>query len=245
MVGRARGHHVQRAQALISVPPGSSVFVDLLWPPTELRGGAEAVGSPLQGGAVGQLGVFELLDAGEMPVDEHVVGQRPEMLSRLPLGRVRRQEHEVDVVGHREPRAGVPARAVKDQDDLLAGAGADGVGKGGQFNCEQRDTDRGSAVEARAARGGVDEADELAPGEAVAHHGDGSVPFGRPDSPQERLEPDAVLVGGPQFDRRLGMGSGHRAYQRANLFLNSACCSASARTCRGRGTCRLCFRRCR
>src|SRR5258708_18072909 len=78
----------------------------------ELRGGADAVGSLLQGGAVGQLGVFELLDTGEVPIDQHVIGERPEMRGGLQLGGVGRQEEQVDVLGHLEPLAGVPAGAV-------------------------------------------------------------------------------------------------------------------------------------
>jgi hypothetical protein len=218
-----------RIGQLISVPSGSSVFVDLLGPPMELRGRADAIRSPLQSGAMGQLGVFELLDAGKMPVDEHVVGEGPEMFSGLQLWRIRWQEEQVDVLGHLEPLAGVPARTIQDQDDLLAGAGADRRGEGDQLDCEERDADRGGEMEARAARGGLHETHEGAPGEAVAHHGDGALPFGSPDPPQEWLQADAVFVGRPEFDGRLREGVGDRRHERTEVFLQSACCSASAR----------------
>ena len=49
----------------------------------EAGGRADALGLGLQGGAAGKLGVFQVLDAGEMLVDECSVGQRPEVLGGL------------------------------------------------------------------------------------------------------------------------------------------------------------------
>jgi hypothetical protein len=173
--------------------------VDLLGPPMELRSGADAVGSLLQGGALRELGVFEVLSRDEVAVDEHVIGEGSEMLGGLQLRRIRRQEELVDVVGHLESLAGMPARTIQDQNDLLAGAGADRRGEGDQLDFEERDADRGGEMEERVARGGMDETHEVAPGEAVAHDGGGSVPFGRPHPPPQRLEPNAMLVGRPRI----------------------------------------------
>jgi hypothetical protein len=72
---------------LLSVPESSSC-VDLLGPPVEAGGRADEVRLPLQGGAAGELGVLQLLDAGELAVDEHGIGEWPQMLCRLQLGRV-------------------------------------------------------------------------------------------------------------------------------------------------------------
>ena len=49
-------------------------------------------------------------------------------------------------------------------------------------------------MEERAARGGMHEADEIAPGVAVLHRSDGALANRRPDPTQERLEADAMLV---------------------------------------------------
>jgi hypothetical protein len=216
---------------MISVPFGPSAFVKVLGPPTELRGGADAVDLSLQGGAVGQLGVFAVFDAGERPVAKHVVGQRPPMLGRLQLGGVGRQEQHGAVLGHAEVGAGGPAGAVQDEDDLLLGASPDATGKRhGQtpranatgkrrtLDLDERDRDGGRQGEARAAGGRMDEAEAGAPGETGVHDGGGPVPLGRPDAPQERLEPDAVLVpcgGGSAFAGRLGEGVGPRRHARA------------------------------
>src|SRR5258708_20775531 len=83
---------------MISVPSGSSVFVDLLGPPMELRGGADAVGSLLQRGAMRQLGVFEVLEAGEVLIDQHAIGEGPEMLAGLAFGGIRWQEEQAAVL---------------------------------------------------------------------------------------------------------------------------------------------------
>jgi hypothetical protein len=53
----------------------------------------------LEGDAAFRLDVLQFVDAGEMLVDQHRVGQWPEVLGRLQLGRVRWQEQQVDMVG--------------------------------------------------------------------------------------------------------------------------------------------------
>ena len=76
-------------------------------------------------------------------------------------------------------------------------------------------------MEERATRGGLDEADEVPPAEAVAHDGKGSLSYRRPDPAQEQLEPDAMLVergGGPELDRRLRVRAGYGADERADLL---------------------------
>ncbi len=80
--------HGARVRALlravfISVPPGSSSFVDLLGPPMEQRGGADTFALSLEDGTPSKLGVFQVLDGGEVLVDERRIGERPEMLSGL------------------------------------------------------------------------------------------------------------------------------------------------------------------
>ncbi len=55
-----------------------------------------------------------------MAVDERGIGERPQMLGGLQFGRIGRQEEQVDVVGHAQALRAVPARAIEDEDDLLA-----------------------------------------------------------------------------------------------------------------------------
>ena len=58
----------------------------------EQRGGADEFGPGLEGDTALSLDVFQLLDGGKVAVDQDRVGQGPQMLSGLQLGRVRGQE---------------------------------------------------------------------------------------------------------------------------------------------------------
>ena len=180
-----------------------------------------------------------------MAIGERRVGERPEVLGGLQFGRIRRQEEQVDVRGHAQSGAGVPAGAVQDEDDLLGRAGADLAGEGGEFGLEERDAHRRGEVEEGAPGGRLDEADEVAPLVAVLDRGDRSLPVETPDLLQDRLQPDAVLVGRPELDLGVGEGGGDGGDDRADLFLNAAWAPGSAETCRGRGVRRLPSRRTR
>src|SRR5260221_12571091 len=74
-------------------------------------------------------------------------------------------------------------------------------------------------MEHRAARGGMDEADEVAPFKAVLHRGEGALAVKTPDVVQDRLEADAVLVDRPQLDGRLWEGRCHVPQQGAQAGL--------------------------
>jgi hypothetical protein len=70
-------------------------FLDPLGPPVEQGGGADEIGACLQGDTALGLDVFEFVDAGEMSVGQHRVGQRPQVLRGLQLGGVGRQEQKM------------------------------------------------------------------------------------------------------------------------------------------------------
>lgn len=230
---------------LISVPPWSSSFVDLLRPPVKAGRRANDRGLGLQGGAAGKLGVLQRLDAEEMLVDQGVVGEWPEVFGRLQLGGIGRQEQQMNVLRDPQLDARVPTRAIQHEHDLLLGPRPDRTGKDSELRLEQRDGDRGGQVKEGPARGRMDKADEIAPLEAVLDGGERSLPDRRPHAAQHRFEANAMLIRGPELHVGLGERRRHRPQQRADLFLNSACCSGSASTCCGRGTCWLCLSRCR
>ena len=96
-----------------------------------------------------------------------------------------------------------------------------------------------------APRGGMDKANKIPPIVAVLDRCRWALPVEAPHFVQDRLQPDAVLVDRPELDARLGVRGRDRLDERAELFLNSACCSGSANTCRGRGLRRLTSRRTR
>ena len=66
----------------------------------EQRGRADTLRLMLQLSTVRELDVFELLNCGEVTVYEAYIGKRPQMLGRLQLRGVGRQEEQVKVLGH-------------------------------------------------------------------------------------------------------------------------------------------------
>jgi len=69
-----------------------------LRPPGEPRRRADEVGVALQDNAALRLGVLQLLDAGEVPIDQHRVRQRPQVLGRLQFGGMGWQEQQMGVI---------------------------------------------------------------------------------------------------------------------------------------------------
>lgn len=133
----------------------------------EARRGADQVGPNLERDAAGHLGVLQGLYRGEVAHGQRRVGQRPEILRRLQLRRLGRQDQQAHVLRHAQPGAGMPAGPVRDEHGLLARARPDGAGERRQHGLEERDADRGGEVEDRAAGGEVHEADEVASGTAA------------------------------------------------------------------------------
>src|SRR5690242_1316059 len=177
--------------------------------------------------------------------------QSQEMLGGLQLGRIGRQEQQVNVFGHPQIETRVPslpAGPIQHEHDLLLGPRPHGVRKDSQLRLEQGNGDRGrpgAKVKEGAARGGMHEANEGAPRKAVLDGGERSLPDRGPHAAQHGLEANTMFVRGPELHLRRREGGGHCSQERPDLFLNSACCSGSASACRGRGTCWLCLRRCR
>jgi hypothetical protein len=87
------------------VPLGHMSLVEALRPRVTEGGGANELGLRLERNTALGLRLFEVLDAGEMAVDEWRVdewriGERPQMFGWLKLWRIGGQEVEKHVVGH-------------------------------------------------------------------------------------------------------------------------------------------------
>lgn len=146
---------------------------------------------------------------------------------------------------HAEFDTGMPPCPIEHQHDLLLGTGFHLARELRQFDFKDGNADRRGQMEDGASGGGMDKADEIAPGKAVLDHGGGTLANRRPNLAQQRLQADTVFVGGPEFNRGVREGVSDCRYERAELFLNAVCCSASAMAWRGRGAWRLCLSRCR
>ena len=115
------------------------------------------------------------------------------------------------MLGHPQADAGMPAGAVEHEHNLLGGARPCLTCERGELGFKDRDTDGGGQMEEGPSGGGMDEADQVAPGEAMPHHGNGALADRGPDAPQQRFEADAMFIGGPQFDLRLRERGGDRS----------------------------------
>ena len=117
----------------------------------EAGGRADEIRVALEGRTAGELRVFEILEGGEVLVDQGRVGQRPEGFGGLQFGRVRWQKEHVHLVRHPQLDAGVPTGAIQHEHDLLGGTRTDVASELGQLHFEQRDAHRGGQVKDGAA----------------------------------------------------------------------------------------------
>lgn len=123
----------------------------------------------------------------------------------------------------------VPARTIQHEDDLLGRTGSRLACKLRQLDFKDGDADGRGQMKEGASGGGMDEANQIAPSEAMLDGSNGSLANRRPDLAEQRLQANAVFVGGPQLDGRLRVCVGDGPYERTKLFLKSSCCSALAR----------------
>jgi len=83
--------------------------------------------------------LLQILDAGEMTIDQRSIGQRPEMFGGLQFGRVGWEEVQIDVVGHTQAQTGVPSGTIQHQHHLLCGADSHVARNGSEFGLEEWD----------------------------------------------------------------------------------------------------------
>src|SRR5258706_8172442 len=105
---------------MILIPSRALSFLEALRPPVEQRGRADQIWTGLEGDAALSLRVLEVVDRGEMAVEQGGVGERPEVLGRLEVRRIRRQEEQINVLRPVHTQTGVPARTGEDEHDFLA-----------------------------------------------------------------------------------------------------------------------------
>jgi hypothetical protein len=173
----------------------------------------------------------------EMPVGDWLIDQGPQAFGGLEFWAVWRQKDEDDALRNGQAGWAVPSGVVENQDDDAVVAGADFLGEGVENGFEQRLVDGIDEVPHGFASGRFDESDEVQPLEAVMAEGDGALAHRRPDPAMDRLQPEAVLVGGPDLDRLVGVTVTRLGDRRIDVFLSVSCSSApAARGWRGRGT---------
>src|SRR5690349_20092743 len=232
--GRCRCNCNARACYTIS---GRSGRRGRLRPPVEVDPSLVEVRRGVEGDAALGDRTVEVLDRAEVLVGERLVEHRPEAFGRLQLGAVGRAVDEPDALGDGQPRLRVPARVVEDEDDDPVATGPGLAGEEGEERLEERLRHPVRQVPEHLARGRLHEGDHVEPLEAVVAGRARSLAFRRPDAAEDRLQPDAVLVRGEDFDDLARMPLRLFGKDGGELFLNASCSSAVARAgCSGRGT---------
>src|SRR5215204_1653300 len=181
---------------------------------------------------------FQIGQGLKVAVRERLIHNGPEVLSRLKLRRVRGQVGEPDPIRHGQVRCGVPAGAVEPEHDDAIPSRPGLARKQGQEPCEERLGDPVRHIPEHLARDRLHEGGDVQPLVAVVTQRDRPLAFGRPHPADDRLQPDAVLIRGPDLDRLvrvLGPLLGDGLLQ---LFLNvSHSSGVAAAGWRGRGFC--------
>jgi hypothetical protein len=184
--------------------------------------------------ARGECGI-EVFEGVEVAVGDRLVDVDPEGFCGLQFWGIGWEMHEADAFGHSEWRF-VPTGAVENENDDPISAGTGFSGKELEGALEQFLVDAGPEIPEAFAGGRRDEGGDIEPLEPVVATGDGTLAARGPDTAQDRLQPDPVLVGGEDLDDRAGVALRFLGDDVAKLFLNSACSSGvGARTCCGLG----------
>lgn len=134
-----------------------------------------------------ELNGLQLVDVGEMPIDQRRIGELPQVFTRLEFGRVGRQKQQMHLVGNHQIQAGMPARAIEHEHDLLLWAGADFGSEGRQFGGEQRGTHSRRHLPHRATGAGLGKGDQIAPLVTRLDRRDGALARQHPHPLQDRL----------------------------------------------------------
>ena len=183
-------------------------------------------------------GAFEIGEGLEVLVCERLVEDRPQGLGGLKLGGVRGQVGEPDPIWHDQVRLGVPAGAVEPEHDHALASRPGLAGKQRQECGEERLGHAVRHIPEHLTGDRLHEGGDVEPLVPVVAEGDRPLTFGRPDPAQDRLQPNAVLVRGPDLNRRVRVLGPRLGDGLLELFLNASRSSGvAAAGWRGRGFC--------
>ena len=144
---------------------------------------------------------FQISEGLEAPVGERLIQDGPEVFSRLKLGRVWGQVDKPDPIRNSQVGRGVPAGVVELKHDHALASRPGLTGKQRQQRGKERLGDAVRHIPEHLAGDRLDEGGDVQPLVPVVAKCDGPLALGRPDPAQDRLQPDAVLVGRPDLDR--------------------------------------------
>ncbi len=181
---------------------------------------------------------FQIGEGRKVAVRERLIQNGPEVLGGLKLGGVRGQVGEPEALRHDQVRCGVPAGAVEPEHDDAIPSRPGLAGKQGQEPCEERLGDAVRDIPEHLAGDRLHEGGDVQPLVAVVTKRDRPLAFGRPHPPDDRLQPNAVLIRGPDLNRFVRVLCRFLGNDRGQLFLNvSHSSGVAAAGWRGRGFC--------
>ena len=186
-------------------------------------GAAEHGGLALEGVAAGSKGVFERGERGEMLVDQGIVGELPEVFGGLELRGIRRQVDQMNPLRDLHQRTDVIPRLIEHEDDAPGRTRAHGTGKRRERHAHDGGVEGRGELPLAAPRGRMHKGEQIEPLEAVLHPGEGPLSATRPDWAQERLEPESMLVAGPDLKVSGWIGCLYLRY----LLAESVCTKAA------------------
>ena len=172
--------------------------------------------------------VLEISKRPEVLVGEGLIEDGPEVFSRLKLGRVWGQVDEPDPVRDSQVRRGVPAGVVENEHDDAIPSRPSLAGKQRQQRGKEQLRDAVREVPKHLARGRLHEGGDVQPLVPVVTERDRPLTLGRPHASDDRLQPEAVLVGSPDLDRFVRVLGRFLRDHRGQLFLNASCSSGVA-----------------
>src|SRR4051812_11111457 len=172
--------------------------------------------------------VLEIGQGLEVPVGEWLIQDGPQVVCGLKLRRIPGQVTGPEALRHDQVGCGVPAGVVEPEYDDALPSRPGLARKQRQQRGEERLGHSVRYVPEHLAGDRLHEGGHVQPLIAVVTQRDGPLPLGRPDPAQDRLQPEAVLVGRPAFDWRVRVLGPLLSDGLLQLFLNASRSSGGA-----------------
>lgn len=145
------------------------------------------------------LHLLQFVKRRESPISQRLIGKWPEALCGLQLGRVGRQEHQMEAFGNRQLGTLMPPCSVYQQDDLFVRVHPCLLRKDRQRLRKGLDVDGRQEQPTGASTCWVHKGVDIHPLIRGPNDGSHRRAFGRPYPPQNRLEAYAMFITTPQF----------------------------------------------